>query len=79
MRISPVQALTIALVVAYFWIGIRLTERAQRHLRDPNKHFWFTPMYEPDLFTEEGNRLRVKALRYWLWAGIALVVYFIVV
>jgi hypothetical protein len=64
--------------VVYVAIGIWLTERAQQHLRDPEKRFWFTPMYEPELFTENGNRLRVKALRFWLWGGVALALYVLV-
>lgn len=66
---------TLALVLIYFGVGIALTERAQRHLREPNKNFWFTPMYEPEKFTPVGNTLRVRALRFWLWGGIALVLY----
>jgi hypothetical protein len=62
----------------YFAIGIRLTERAQQHLRDPEKHFWFMPMYEPELFTDEGNRLRVKALQFWLRGGVILALYVLV-
>jgi hypothetical protein len=77
MRISPQQVLSLLLTVAYFVVGITLTERAQRHLRNPNKHFWFTPMYEPHLFTDEGNRLRVRALRCWGLGGALLVLYFI--
>jgi hypothetical protein len=75
MRIAPMQVLTLALIVVYFAIGIRLTERPQRHLRDPDKHFWFTPMYEPALFTDEGNRLRVQALKFWAIGAVALGLY----
>jgi len=43
--------MTVALLVVYFVIGIVLTERAQRHMHDPGKVYWFTPMYEPEKFT----------------------------
>jgi hypothetical protein len=79
MRITPMQILTLALVVAYFAAGAKLTERAQRHLRDPEKHFWSTPMYEPALFTDEGNRLRLQALRFWAVGAAALALYFVLV
>jgi hypothetical protein len=75
MEISLAQVLRLLPFVMYFAIGSRLTGQAERHLRDPEKHFWFTPMYEPELFTVEGNRRRVKALRFWLWGGAALVLY----
>jgi len=75
IQISLVQVLALLPFVVYFAIGIRLTNQAERHLRDPNKTHWFTPMYEPELFTDEGNRLRVKALRFWLWGGAALALY----
>ena len=78
MGITARQLLPLIPFLVYFAVGIRLTERAQQHLQDPEKHFWFTPMYEPDLFTDEGNRLRVKALRFWLWGGVALALYLIV-
>lgn len=70
-----VRLVTLTLVLVYFGVGIALTERAQKHLRDPNKDFWFTPMYEPEKFTPLGNALRVRALRFWFWGGIALAVY----
>lgn len=75
MEITAKHLLTLAPFPLYFAMGIWLTERAQQHLREPEKHFWFSPMYQPDLFTDEGNRLRVKALRFWVWGGVAVTLY----
>jgi hypothetical protein len=66
--------------IAYVVIGTFLSEAAHKHMRDPSRGpFWFTPLYEPELFTEEGNRLRIRALRFWLWGGLALVLYVVLV
>jgi hypothetical protein len=78
VQVTLRQVVVLLLFVVYFVVGGRLTGRAEQHLRDPERRFWFTPMYEPELFTEEGNQLRVKALRFWLWGGVALALYVLV-
>ena len=66
--------------IVYFAIGGYLSEVAHRHMHDPSRGpFWFTPMYEPELFTDEGNRLRVRAVRFWALGALALVLYVILV
>jgi hypothetical protein len=47
-------------------------------LKNPDARDTYTTAYEPEKYTEEGNRRRVIANRYWLVGGILLVALFFV-
>jgi len=66
-----------AIVSAYVIVGVRASNEAYRHLREPQKTHWFTPLLEPDLFTPEGQAARSRAMRFWNWGGAAIIAYFL--
>ena len=63
-------------VLTYFIIGAGLSTKAHRHMRDNDFPIWDTPLYNPELFTAEGDRLRRRALKFWMWGGICVLIYF---
>jgi hypothetical protein len=48
--------------------GNALTNLAYEHLRDPTKNLWFSPLFDPANFTDQGQIARQRALRFWRWA-----------
>lgn len=69
----------IAVVLVYFGVGAKLTNDAYHHLRNPRKDLWYPPIFEPEKFTPEGNRLRIRAVRFWNWVGLIVLLYFVFV
>jgi hypothetical protein len=67
----------LVVVVAYFTVGIRRSEVAHRYLREPDKTYWFAPLLEPELFTQEGQAYRQSAMRFWNRGGLAVIAYFV--
>lgn len=64
---------------AYTIQGMRLYGRAYKHLKDPNAGSpWTSNVWGPEKFTDEGNRLRQVAFRFWIVGGCVLVVYFLI-
>lgn len=45
-----------------------LTNRAYEQLREPTKNLWFSPLFDPANFIDEGQLARRRALRFWRWA-----------
>jgi hypothetical protein len=73
-------AFTVLLWLAYIIQGMRLYGRAYKHLKDPNPGTpWTSNLWEADKFTDEGNRLRRVAFRFWMVGGCVLVVYALIV
>lgn len=66
-------------LVAYFAIGIKLTVAAERQLVDPSTSDWVTPLLDASRFTEEGKRLRKRALLFWDLGLVVIVVYWLAV
>jgi hypothetical protein len=62
--------LLLVIIVAYFAIGLWLSRKATAHLKDPKRLRIFTVMGSPEEFTDEGNRLRATANRFWLLGGL---------
>jgi hypothetical protein len=60
----------LAIIAIYFVIAIWLSLKATAHLKDPKRVRFFTVMNDPEEFTEEGNRLRRIANRFWLVGGL---------
>lgn len=55
-----------ALVIGVFVTrGNTLTNRAYKHLLDPSKDLWFSPLSEANKFTDEGQASRRRALIHW--------------
>jgi len=64
------------LIAAYYLVGQKLTLDAYRYLRDPDRHYSYTPLLSPEEFTDEGEPIRCRAVRYWY---VGAVVVFLVV
>lgn len=61
-----VKLLLDILVIGIFVMrGNVLTNRAYKHLRDPSTGLWFSPLFEADKFTDEGQASRRRAVTYW--------------
>ena len=61
--------------VAYVLIGEKLAKDAMRYLRDPNSEPWGrTPIFSPDRFTQEGEPLRRRAVRFYRLGAVGLAV-----
>lgn len=68
----------LVVLIAYFAVGIRLTLKAERHLLHPSDTPWVTPLLDASRFSEEGKRLRKKALLFWDTALVLLVLYWLI-
>ena len=66
--------LLVFVLIFYFVVGTWLSFRATAHLKDRSKIHIFTVMHDAELFTEEGNHLRVVANRFWLIGGLVAAV-----
>lgn len=66
----------IALCAAYWFQGVRLSQRALEHLRDQKNPRWYTSLNNPELFDSAGEVHRRRALIFWRSGAVALVLYF---
>jgi hypothetical protein len=66
--------LSLGLIATYFAIAYCLEVKAWRHFKPGVSRRWYTrPLQHAQLFTEEGQRHRERAISFYVFGGIALV------
>lgn len=75
-RGTSLYLLDLAVCALYVATGVALTRRARRYLKNPKRIEFHTSLYSPDAYSPEGQRLRKRALAFWLLGALALAVYF---
>jgi hypothetical protein len=77
---APLMSLIVDVLVLVLWVGAgtKLEADARKHLKDPNKVYWASPLWSPEEYTEYGNLLRVRALRFWVLGLLGILAYAIV-
>jgi hypothetical protein len=69
--------LDVAVVLAFWLRGAQLEGQANEHLREPNRTYWESLLSEPEQFTEQGQPLRERAMRFWNRGGLAVLGWFL--
>lgn len=60
--------LVLVIVAAFFLVGISFDVRAMGRVRDPKRRPSYLDLWlRPEVFTEEGKRLRQAGMRYYLF------------
>jgi hypothetical protein len=62
----------VLLFVAYVIVGQKLTLDAVRHLRNPRRTYFYTPLLSPEEFAPQGEFARRRAVRYWYGGAVVV-------
>lgn len=73
MLIETLGWFAIVVAAVYIIIGQKFILDASRHLKNPRRTYYYTPLLSPEEFTPEGEFWRRRAIRYW-YGGAAVVV-----
>lgn len=67
------------IAILYVLVGQKLILDASRHLRNPHRRYFYTPLLSPEEFTDAGERFRRRAVRYLYGGGIVVALLFVLV
>ncbi len=62
------------LMIAFYALGKYLSTQAWNYLKDPSRPRSENPLFNPDEYRPEGERFRLRAIRFWWGGGVALAV-----
>lgn len=66
--------LYISVIGAFLVRGNTLTRRAFAYLRQPDRAYTVSPIWDASMFTEDGQEARRVAVRFWRIGGIVVCV-----
>ena len=70
--------LSLALIAVYFGIAFYLEAKAWRHFKPGVSRRWYSrPLLEARLFSEKGQRHRDRAISFYVFGGLTLLVFLI--